>query len=158
MQVSCAKNNHMKNICLVDFKSPFFHFLHFYLHTKIFMHNYVCMWKIITTTWIILYWTIQFFPFKLVSCECYLQFLKISFFGTPTMNGPSIWKLERILTLMIRRAKGFELVKIVFLTNLNTFGSKVFLTLKSMDFENVPLTKVVHVYVIKGIQCIIIQI
>jgi hypothetical protein len=34
---------------------------------------------------------------------------------------------------------------------LDTFGSKVFLTLKKiMDFENVPSTKVVHVYVIEG--------
>jgi hypothetical protein len=34
--------------------------------------------------------------------------------------------------------------------NLSTFGSKVILNLKIMDFENVPLTKVVHVYVIDG--------
>jgi hypothetical protein len=27
----------------------------------------------------------------------------------------------------------------------------MFLTLKIMDFENVPLTKVIHVYVIEGI-------
>jgi hypothetical protein len=51
---------------------------------------------------------------------------------------------------MTRRAKGFELMKIIFIINLNTFGSKVFLTLKIMDFENVPLTKVVHVYVIES--------
>jgi hypothetical protein len=51
---------------------------------------------------------------------------------------------------MIRKAKGFELMKIIFITNLSTFGSKVFLILKIMDFENVPFTKVVHVYVIKG--------
>jgi hypothetical protein len=38
---------------------------------------------------------------------------------------------------MIRREKGFELMKIVFITHLSTFGSKVFLTLKMMDFENV---------------------
>jgi hypothetical protein len=41
-------------------------------------------------------------------------------------------------------------MKIMFITLLSTFGSKVFLTLKSMDFENVPLTKVVHFYVIEG--------
>ncbi len=41
-------------------------------------------------------------------------------------------------------------MKIVFVTNLNTFGSKVPLSLKIMDFENVPLTKVIHVYVIEG--------
>ncbi len=51
---------------------------------------------------------------------------------------------------MIRKAKGLELIKIIFITNLNTFGSKVFLILKIMDFENVSLTKVVHIYVIEG--------
>jgi hypothetical protein len=51
---------------------------------------------------------------------------------------------------MIRREKGLELMKIVFILDLSTFGLKVFLTLKIMDFENVPLTKVVHVYVIEG--------
>jgi hypothetical protein len=34
------------------------------------------------------------------------------------------------------------------MSNLNTFGSKVFMTLKIMDFENVFLTKVVHVYLV----------
>jgi len=48
-----------------------------------------------------------------------------------------------ILTLMIRRAKGIELMKIVFITNLSTFGLEMFLTLKIMDFENVFLTKIV---------------
>jgi hypothetical protein len=51
---------------------------------------------------------------------------------------------------MIKREKGFELMKIIFKTYLSTFGSKVFLTLKIMDFENVTLTKVVRIYVIKG--------
>jgi hypothetical protein len=51
---------------------------------------------------------------------------------------------------MIRREKGLELMKIIFITDLSTFRSKVFLTLKIMDFENVPLTKVVYVYVIEG--------
>jgi len=49
---------------------------------------------------------------------------------------------------MIRKAKGFELMKIVFITHLSTFGSKVVLTLKIMDFQNVVLTKVVHTYMI----------
>jgi hypothetical protein len=49
---------------------------------------------------------------------------------------------------MIRRAKGFELMKIVFTTHLNTFDLKVSLTLKIMDFESVALTKVIHIYVI----------
>jgi hypothetical protein len=51
---------------------------------------------------------------------------------------------------MIRSAKGFELMKIIFITHLNTFGLKVFFTLKNMDFESVDLSKVVHIYVIKG--------
>ncbi len=41
-------------------------------------------------------------------------------------------------------------MKIILKTYLNTFGSKMFLTLKIMDFENVTLTKVIHFYVIKG--------
>jgi hypothetical protein len=48
---------------------------------------------------------------------------------------------------MIRNEKRFELMKTIFITNLSTFGSKVLLTLKTMDFENVPLTKVVNVCV-----------
>jgi len=51
---------------------------------------------------------------------------------------------------MIIRAKGFELMKIVYITNFSTFGSNMFLTLKIMDFENVALIKVVHIYVTKG--------
>ncbi len=41
-------------------------------------------------------------------------------------------------------------MKIIFIINVSTFGSKVILTLKILDFENVFLTKVVHVYVIEG--------
>jgi hypothetical protein len=51
---------------------------------------------------------------------------------------------------MITKANKLELMKIVCITDLNTFGSKVLLTLKIMDFENVLLVKVFHVYVIKG--------
>jgi hypothetical protein len=40
-------------------------------------------------------------------------------------------------------------MKIIFRTQLNTFVSKMLLTLKIMDFENVALTKVVHIYVIE---------
>jgi hypothetical protein len=50
---------------------------------------------------------------------------------------------------MIRRAKRLELMKFDFITNLSTLGSKLFLTLKIMDFENVPFKKVVHIYVIE---------
>ncbi len=51
---------------------------------------------------------------------------------------------------MIIREKWLELMNSFLIIDLSTFGSKVFLTLKIMDFENVPLTKVVHVYVIEG--------
>jgi hypothetical protein len=51
---------------------------------------------------------------------------------------------------MIRREKGLEVMKIIFITNFSTFGSKMFLTLKIMDFESVALTKVIHIYVIEG--------
>jgi hypothetical protein len=37
------------------------------------------------------------------------------------------------------------------ITNLNTFGLNMFLTLKIMDFENVALAKVVDIYVIEGL-------
>jgi hypothetical protein len=50
---------------------------------------------------------------------------------------------------MIKRVKRFEPMKIVFITDLNTFGSKMHLSLKFMNFENAFLTKVVHVYVIE---------
>jgi hypothetical protein len=51
---------------------------------------------------------------------------------------------------MIRKARGFELMNLLFITHLNTFGSKVFLILKIMNFENMPLMKVVHIFVIEG--------
>jgi len=51
---------------------------------------------------------------------------------------------------MIRKAKGVELMKIVFITDLSTFGSNVLLTLKIMDFKNVVLIKQIHIYVIEG--------
>jgi hypothetical protein len=35
-----------------------------------------------------------------------------------------------------------------------TLGQKVLVTLKIMDFKNVPLTKVVHNYVIKGMNAL----
>jgi len=56
---------------------------------------------------------------------------------------------------MIRKAKVLELMNIFFIINLNTFGSNV---LQMMDFENVALTKVVHIYVIKGMDIYIYDI
>ncbi len=51
---------------------------------------------------------------------------------------------------MIKRAKGLELMDFKYIMDLNTFGSNVLLTLKIMDFENVSLIKIVHIYVING--------
>jgi hypothetical protein len=51
---------------------------------------------------------------------------------------------------MITREKGLELMKIVYINDLNTFDSNVLSTLKIMDLKNVALTKVVQIYVIKG--------
>ncbi len=42
-------------------------------------------------------------------------------------------------------------MKIISITDLNPFDSKMLSTLKIMEFENVFLTKVIHVYVIEGI-------
>jgi hypothetical protein len=52
--------------------------------------------------------------------------------------------------LIIRREKRVEPMIFSYITNFNTFGSNMLLTLKIIDFENVALTKVVHIYVIKG--------
>ncbi len=82
------------------------------------------------------------------------MFLHVQSIYTSRMNSPffskcvsfllsvhhSFFKLKRILTLMIRRA----------ITHLNTFGSKVFLTLKNMDFRDIVLTKLIPIYIIKG--------
>jgi hypothetical protein len=71
-----------------------------------------------------------------------------------TKFAPFLLKIGKNLTLIIRRAKGLELMMIVFYNHLSTFCSKMFLTLKIMDFENMPLTKVFYVYVIEGIYMI----
>jgi hypothetical protein len=41
-------------------------------------------------------------------------------------------------------------MKFVFITDLNTFDSNVLLTLNIMDSKNMNLTKLVHIYVIEG--------
>jgi hypothetical protein len=51
---------------------------------------------------------------------------------------------------MIRRAKGLELMNFLYINHLSTFGSKVVLNLKIVEFENLTLTKIVHIYVIQG--------
>jgi hypothetical protein len=50
---------------------------------------------------------------------------------------------------MIRRVEGLELMNF-FITHLSIFDSKMLLMLKILDFENVPLKKIVHIYVIEG--------
>jgi len=57
---------------------------------------------------------------------------------------------------MIKKAKGIELMKIIFIINLNTF--KKLLTLKIMDFETVFLTKNCSCLCGKGHECIIYMI
>jgi hypothetical protein len=59
---------------------------------------------------------------------------------------------------MIRKVKGFELMKNIFYNMFEHIWLKSDFDLEIMDFENVPLTKVVDVYVIKGISCIIYMI
>ncbi len=51
---------------------------------------------------------------------------------------------------MIRREKILELMKEKIIIDLNTFGSKKKFTLKIINFENVPWTKVIHVNVIEA--------
>jgi hypothetical protein len=49
----------------------------------------------------------------------------------------SFSKLDWILTLTIKRKKGIEMVKFIFIAHLNVFGSNMLLALKIMNFEDV---------------------
>jgi hypothetical protein len=72
------------------------------------------------------------------------------FFSTKCV--PFFLKIEKdfnILTLMIKKAKGFELMNFFYNPFEHIWFKSVF-DPKNYGFENVPLTKVVHVYVIKG--------
>jgi hypothetical protein len=74
-----------------------------------------------------------------------------SFFQTflkKTKCTPFVLKIGKILTLNIKKVKGLEIM--ILIINLNTFGSNMFFTLKFMDFENVVLVTIVHIYVIEG--------
>jgi hypothetical protein len=51
---------------------------------------------------------------------------------------------------MIKKAKELKLMNLFFITHFTKFGSKVFLTMKIMDFENVTLTKVVDICAIEN--------
>jgi hypothetical protein len=46
----------------------------------------------------------------------------------------SFLKLERILTLMIRREKTLEMMKIIFVTHLSPFGLKSVVDLENYGF------------------------
>jgi hypothetical protein len=49
---------------------------------------------------------------------------------------------------MIKRAKGFEFMKIILKTHLSTFGSKMLLIIKIMDFENVVLINKLFIFML----------
>ncbi len=66
---SKCQQNVQKNFMQKTYIKPCIHFLHFWFFTKIFIHNYIHMWKITTTMkvikiWIIQYFLLQFIPFK----------------------------------------------------------------------------------------------
>ncbi len=133
--------------------------LHFFMfersqgkHNSLNCHNFLGIFFINCKVYMLKVWHkskkflyIQNIQTSRVDNPCFFQ---TSFF-LPNVHH-SFWELKRILTLIIRRAKKIESMTIVFITHLSTFGSKVLLTLKIMDFENVALTKIVHIYVIKG--------
>jgi hypothetical protein len=70
----------------------------------------------------------------------FLCFFQTSFFLIKCAHN-FFSKLERIIILMIKRAKELKLANFIFATHLNIFGSNVFLALKVMNFENVFLAK-----------------
>ncbi len=100
-----------------------------------------------------------FYMFKTLKLQKWtiLVFFKCLYFFLPNVHH-SFWKLERILTLMIRRAKGLELMNFFFITHLNTFGSKMFFILEIMDFQNVALTKSCSYLYDRRHECIIYMI
>ncbi len=51
---------------------------------------------------------------------------------------------------MVKKTKELELMNFFYIIHLSTFGLEMFLTLKIMKFEILALIKVVHIYVIKG--------
>jgi hypothetical protein len=51
-----------------------------------------------------------------------------------TKCAPFLLKIEEDFNMMIRRAKRLELMKIVFITHLSTFGSKLFFYLENYGF------------------------
>ncbi len=77
-----------KNMLSYIWKFNMYFFFHFWFFTKIFMHNYICIWKIITTTQIIIIWIIQYFSLKLISFRFYIwKISKIKSLNPMSKNG-----------------------------------------------------------------------
>jgi hypothetical protein len=77
-----------------------------------------------------------------------LCFFQMSLFFTKC--APFLLKIGEDFNIDDLKGKRTWINDVFKITNLNTFNSNMFLTLKIMDFENVALTKVVHIYVIEG--------
>jgi hypothetical protein len=81
-----------KKTCLVVLKILCTHFRHLWFFTKIFMHNYIRMWKITTTMQIIIILIIQYFSLKFIQCRFY------------------IWKITKTKSLSIVSKRGTLIV------------------------------------------------
>jgi hypothetical protein len=57
-----------------------------------------------------------------------------------------------------QKGKGLELMNFLYINHLSTFGSKVVLNLKIVEFENVTLTKNCSYICDTGHECIIYMI
>jgi hypothetical protein len=77
------------------------------------------------------------------------------FFSTNVHH--SFWKLESILTSMIQKEKSLEPMNF-FITNLSTFGSKVFLTPQNYGFWKCALKKCYSCLYDRRHECIIYMI
>ncbi len=77
-----------------------------------------------------------------------LFLLQMSFFSTKC--APFLLKIEEDFNINDLKGKRNWTNELFLITDLNTFGSKVFLHLEIMNVEKVILTKVVRVYVIEG--------
>jgi hypothetical protein len=62
-----------------------------------------------------------------------------SFYSTKC--APLLLKFGEVFNIDDWKSKRTLIDELCFITHLSTFGSKMFLTLKIMDFENVVLTK-----------------
>jgi hypothetical protein len=67
-----SKNISCKTTCQIVYKGICTHFLHLWFFTKMFMHNYICVWKITTTMQMIIIWIIQYFSLIIIPCKLYI--------------------------------------------------------------------------------------